>query len=104
VGATYKAHGLAQDVDQSLVGDGNGVGEEEEAQGYVEERDGRDDGLCRNERHDGVFGLLVRVADVVASVAICQGPGPRSSTIGRTRGRGLKLKVEAYSRRAVAGG
>lgn len=44
-------HGLAQDVDQGLVGDGHGVCEEEEAQGDVEEREGGDDRLCGYESH-----------------------------------------------------
>ena len=42
---TYQAHGLAEEVDDCLIGDGAGVGQEEVAQGDVEEADGGEDGL-----------------------------------------------------------
>lgn len=48
-------HGLAQGPDEGLVGDGHGVGEEEEAQGDVEERERGDDRLCGYEGHVGVL-------------------------------------------------
>lgn len=48
---TYHAHGLAEDEDEGLVGDGDGARQEEEAEGDVEEREGGEDGLGRDERH-----------------------------------------------------
>lgn len=44
-GETHQAHGLAEEVDDCLIGDGAGVGQEEVAQGDVEEADGGEDGL-----------------------------------------------------------
>lgn len=58
-GPTYHAHSLAQYEHQRLVGDGAWVGEEEEAQGDVEEREGGEDRLCGDERHGGQAGARI---------------------------------------------
>ena len=51
----HHAHGLADDVDESLVGNCPWVCDEEEAQGDVEERERGQDGLGRYERHGWSF-------------------------------------------------
>lgn len=51
--ATHHSHGLSDDIDQSLVGDGERVRQEEETQRDVEERQRRQDRLGRYERHFG---------------------------------------------------
>lgn len=53
-----KAHGFAEEVDDALVSEGRGVGEEEEAQGEVEEADRGDDCFGGYERHGGGCGGL----------------------------------------------
>lgn len=60
------AHGLAQGPDESLVRDGHGVCEEEEAQGDVEEREGGDDCLCGYEGH-----FVVVAWSAVGLVCVC---------------------------------
>lgn len=61
VARTYQGHALAEDVDDGLVIDGGGVGEEEVGEGDVEEGDGGDDGLCCDEGHGcGLGGLESR--------------------------------------------
>lgn len=47
----HRAHALAEHVDEGLVVDGAGVGEEEEGDGEMEEGDGGDDGAGGDERH-----------------------------------------------------
>lgn len=42
----YQSHGLAEHIYHGLVCDSAGVGEEEEAQGDMEEGDGGDDSFC----------------------------------------------------------
>jgi len=49
----YHSHGFSYEVDEGLVGDGDGVRQEKEAQRDVEERQGCEDRLGRNERHLG---------------------------------------------------
>lgn len=51
VARTYQGHALAENVDDGLVIDGGGVGEEEVGESDVEEGDGGDDGLCCYESH-----------------------------------------------------
>lgn len=56
----YDSHALAEDLDEDLVVDSAGICEEEEAQGDVEERYGRDEGLgCYESHGGGCDGLLI---------------------------------------------
>jgi len=64
VACSYYAEGLAKDEDEDLVGDGDWVREEEKGESDVEERQRGQDGLCRDERHDGRFGSGVELEAV----------------------------------------
>jgi hypothetical protein len=68
-----QAHRLAQQVDDSLVGDRAGVGEEEEGQCEVEEAERGEDGFGRDERHGG---WLLGIRGVVASSVVRVEEGP----------------------------
>lgn len=61
LGSAYKFHGLAEDEDETLVCDGPGRSEEEEADGEMEEGEGADDGVPIDEAHLGISSFLEAV-------------------------------------------
>lgn len=96
-----QAHGLADHVDQRLLGDGGRVGQEEEAQGDVEEGQGGDDGLGRYERHDVgdelaslPYGRLRSESKQETPAAVDVGAAAgRLDEARRDRGRGRRIEL-----------
>lgn len=74
-GKPHHSHGLAEDEDKGLVGHGDGAREEEEGQGDVEEREGGEDGLGGDERHDGRLWDLAREKEETGGEDVKEGDG-----------------------------
>lgn len=59
---TYNSHAFSEDVDEALVVDGAGTGEEEVGDGEVEEGDGGDDGFGGYESHGCDRAMVLFIA------------------------------------------